>query len=77
LVKWTKVFVSNGWLLKLECVQYLEFRPHQLQRDPVAGIGRSSAFSSSTTNAILKRIRAKHRGFVFTPKEFAHPQWNR
>jgi predicted transcriptional regulator of viral defense system len=27
---------------------------------------------SSTTNAILKRIRAKHRGFVFTPKEFAH-----
>jgi hypothetical protein len=26
----------------------------------------------STTNAILKRIRAKHRGFVFTPKEFAH-----
>jgi predicted transcriptional regulator of viral defense system len=27
---------------------------------------------SSTTNAILKRIRAKHRGFVFTPKEFTH-----
>lgn len=27
---------------------------------------------SSTINAILKRIRAKHRGFVFTPKEFAH-----
>jgi hypothetical protein len=26
----------------------------------------------STTRAILKRIRAKHRGFVFTPKEFAH-----
>jgi predicted transcriptional regulator of viral defense system len=28
--------------------------------------------TASTTNAILKRIRAKHRGFVFTPKEFAH-----
>ena len=27
---------------------------------------------TSTTSAILKRIRAKHRGFVFTPKEFAH-----
>lgn len=28
--------------------------------------------TASTTNVILKRIRAKHRGFVFTPKEFAH-----
>jgi predicted transcriptional regulator of viral defense system len=28
--------------------------------------------TASTTNAILKRIRAKHRGFVFTPTEFAH-----
>jgi len=27
---------------------------------------------TSTTSTILKRIRAKHRGFVFTPKEFAH-----
>lgn len=27
---------------------------------------------STTTSAILKRIRAKHRGVVFTPKEFAH-----
>lgn len=27
---------------------------------------------TSTTSAILKRIRAKHRGFVFTPREFAH-----
>jgi predicted transcriptional regulator of viral defense system len=26
----------------------------------------------STTNAILRRMRAKHRGFVFTPREFAH-----
>src|SRR5260370_40997257 len=25
-----------------------------------------------TTNAILKRIRAKHRGSVFTPRQFAH-----
>jgi multidrug efflux system outer membrane protein len=52
LVKWTKAFVSNGWLLKLECVQYLEFRPHPLQRDPVAGIGRSSAFSSLMTSQL-------------------------
>lgn len=28
--------------------------------------------TNSTANAILKRIWAKHRGFVFTPKEFAH-----
>jgi Family of unknown function (DUF6088) len=28
--------------------------------------------TTSTANAILKRIWAKHRGFVFTPKEFAH-----
>jgi predicted transcriptional regulator of viral defense system len=28
--------------------------------------------SASTTNAILKRIRAKHRGSVFTPRQFAH-----
>src|SRR5580658_9206634 len=28
--------------------------------------------ATSTTNAILKRIRAKHRGSVFTPREFAH-----
>src|SRR5260370_25524754 len=27
---------------------------------------------TSTTNAILKRIRAKHRGSVFTPRQFAH-----
>jgi predicted transcriptional regulator of viral defense system len=27
---------------------------------------------TSTASAILKRIRAKHRGFVFTPREFAH-----
>jgi hypothetical protein len=27
---------------------------------------------TSTTNAILKRIRAKHRGSVFTPKQFTH-----
>ena len=27
---------------------------------------------ASTINAILRRIRAKHRGFVFTPREFAH-----
>src|SRR5882762_4862244 len=28
--------------------------------------------TTSTTNAILKRIRAKHRGWIFTPKQFAH-----
>jgi uncharacterized protein DUF6088 len=28
--------------------------------------------TTSTSKAILKRIWAKHRGFVFTPKEFAH-----
>jgi len=28
--------------------------------------------TASTTNAILKRIRAKHRGWVFTPRQFAH-----
>ena len=28
--------------------------------------------ATSTTNAILKRIRAKHRGSVFTPRKFAH-----
>ncbi len=28
--------------------------------------------ATSTTNAILKRIRAKHRGSVFTPRQFAH-----
>jgi predicted transcriptional regulator of viral defense system len=28
--------------------------------------------ATSTTNAILKRIRAKHRGSVFTPRAFAH-----
>src|SRR5260370_40819615 len=27
---------------------------------------------TSTTNAILKRIRAKQRGAVFTPRQFAH-----
>jgi hypothetical protein len=27
---------------------------------------------TTTTNAILKRIRAKHRGAVFTPRQFAH-----
>jgi hypothetical protein len=27
---------------------------------------------TSTTNAILKSIRAKHRGSVFTPRQFAH-----
>jgi predicted transcriptional regulator of viral defense system len=27
---------------------------------------------TSTMNAILKRIRAKHRGSVFTPRQFAH-----
>src|SRR5260221_10549786 len=27
--------------------------------------------TASTTNAILKRIRAKHRGWVFTPRQFA------
>ncbi len=26
--------------------------------------------ATSTMNAVLKRIRAKHRGFVFTPREF-------
>jgi predicted transcriptional regulator of viral defense system len=26
---------------------------------------------TTTTNAILKRIRAKHRGWVFTPRQFA------
>lgn len=28
--------------------------------------------TASTTNAILKRIRGKHRGWVFTPRQFAH-----
>jgi hypothetical protein len=28
--------------------------------------------STSTMNAIVKRIRAMHRGSVFTPKQFAH-----
>jgi len=28
--------------------------------------------SHGSADRILKRIRAKHRGFVFTPKEFAH-----
>jgi predicted transcriptional regulator of viral defense system len=28
--------------------------------------------AASTANAILKRIRAKHRGSVFTPRQFAH-----
>jgi predicted transcriptional regulator of viral defense system len=28
--------------------------------------------TTSTMNAILRRIRAKHRGSVFTPREFAH-----
>jgi hypothetical protein len=27
--------------------------------------------TTSTMKAVLKRIRAKHRGFVFTPKEFS------
>ena len=30
------------------------------------------AMKASITNAILKRIRAKHRGSVFTPRQFAH-----
>jgi predicted transcriptional regulator of viral defense system len=28
--------------------------------------------TTSTMNAILRRIRAKHRGSVFTPRQFAH-----
>src|SRR5258707_15452316 len=28
--------------------------------------------TTSTTNAILKRIREKRRGWVFTPRQFAH-----
>jgi predicted transcriptional regulator of viral defense system len=28
--------------------------------------------ATSTMNAILRRIRAKHRGSVFTPRQFAH-----
>jgi Family of unknown function (DUF6088) len=28
--------------------------------------------ATSTMNAILKRIRAKHRGAVFTPRQFSH-----
>jgi len=28
--------------------------------------------TTSTMNAILKRIRAKHRGSVFSPRQFAH-----
>src|SRR5260370_28162079 len=27
--------------------------------------------TTSTMNAVLNRIRAKHRGFVFTPREFS------
>ena len=27
---------------------------------------------TTTANTILKRIRAKHRGWVFTPRQFAH-----
>jgi len=27
---------------------------------------------TTITNAILKKIRAKHRGWVFTPRQFAH-----
>lgn len=28
--------------------------------------------ATNTANAILKRIRAKHRGWVFTPRQFRH-----
>ena len=28
--------------------------------------------SNTVTNAVLKRIRAKHRGFVFTARDFGH-----